>query len=441
MARRKIREFDAKKLLVEKLTSHPYRGILVDQRTDLEQLPTLFPWLLEQKLVIKPDQLFGKRGKLGLVLVNATFNQIKLYLQEHLNKEISIGKATDTLTHFLIEPYTPHEKEFYLSIGGSPKHQEQNNRLDPRAGTNIFFSFHGGVDLEEHWHLVTSQWIATGTELTHENVESLLQMREQASQQPLSILEKEKLVSFIKKSYQFFLDLDFTYLEFNPFTFNTQGDLILLDAVAEVDSCAAFLHEKEWKALSFPREFGKKMYPEELFIAELDEKSGSSLKLTILNPRGRIWNILSGGGASLIFLDTIAAYRNSIEIANYGEYSGNPTPEESYLYAKTILGLMTRYPDPLGKILIIGGGIANFTDIEKTLSGIIKALQEYQQQLRQQKISIFVRRGGPNYEKGLRLMEQTGKDLHLFIKVYGPETPMVDIIPMALQHLHTPPSQ
>jgi succinyl-CoA synthetase beta subunit len=41
--------------------------------------------------------------------------------------------------------------------------------------------------------------------------------------------------------------------------------------------------------------------------------------------------------------------------------------------------------------------------------GIVRALQEYQQQLIRHKVIIFVRRGGPNYQEGLRVMREVGK--------------------------------
>lgn len=46
--------------------------------------------------------------------------------------------------------------------------------------------------------------------------------------------------------------------------------------------------------------------------------------------------------------------------------SGNPNEEETYHYAKTILQLATRNPDGRNRVLLIGGGIANFTDVAKT---------------------------------------------------------------------------
>ena len=34
---------------------------------------------------------------------------------------------------------------------------------------------------------------------------------------------------------------------------------------------------------------------------DLDGKTGASLKLSILNPKGRIWTMVAGGGASVIY--------------------------------------------------------------------------------------------------------------------------------------------
>ena len=44
------------------------------------------------------------------------------------------------------------------------------------------------------------------------------------------------------------------------------------------------------------------------------------------------------------------------------------------------------------------------------VQGIVKALQEYQKSLLEHKVSIFVRRGGPNYQEGLRVMREIGDE-------------------------------
>jgi ATP-citrate lyase beta-subunit len=47
-------------------------------------------------------------------------------------------------------------------------------------------------------------------------------------------------------------------------------------------------------------------------------------------------------------------------------------------------------------------------------------------------VRIYVRRGGPNYELGLRNIRKAADKLGLQIEVYGPETHMTDIVRMAL---------
>jgi succinyl-CoA synthetase beta subunit len=145
-----------------------------------------------------------------------------------------------------------------------------------------------------------------------------------------------------------------------------------------------------------------------------------------------VWTLVGGGGASVIYADTVADLGFGSELANYGEYSGNPSRDETYEYTRTILDLMTRRKDPRGKVLLIGGGIANFTDVARTFAGLVQALTDYQEQLREHNVRIYVRRGGPNYQEGLRLMRELGEKIGVPIEVYGPELHMTQIVPMAL---------
>lgn len=84
---------------------------------------------------------------------------------------------------------------------------------------------------------------------------------------------------------------------------------------------------------------------------------------------GRIWTMAAGGGASVIYSDTVCELGGADELANYGEYSGAPNENQTYEYAKTILGLLCAHHHPKGKVLIIGGGIANFTNVAATFKG------------------------------------------------------------------------
>ena len=246
--------------------------------------------------------------------------------------------------------------------------------------------------------------------------------------------KKKMFEDFIKGLFKFYVDLGYAYLEINPFVVSG-NNIVPLDLVARIDDTAHFECGNKWGDLTFPAPFGRKFTREEQYIKEMDEKSGASLKLTVLNPKGRVWTMIAGGGASVIYTDTIVDLGFREELANYGEYSGNPTTDETYEYAKTILDLMTREKDPKGrpKYLLIGGGIANFTDVAKTFKGITMALREYKQKLKDTNVKIFVRRGGPNYQEGLKIMKELGKELGIPIEVYGPETHMTRIVNMALE--------
>jgi len=418
MAQKAIREYDAKKLLAkyfsEKGLDYPFKAVLITQDSKWKEVEKEHPWLKKEKLVVKPDQLFGKRGKHGLVLVNASLKEVKDWIKERMEKEVTIGKISDKLNHFLIEPFIPHESEYYLAI------------TMEREGDRIYMSDEGGVEIEEIWDRVKQVSVPV---LGDKKLKTLIEKN-----LPKGILEKEAFVQFAINIYQFFTDYHFTYLEFNPLTIK-DNMLYPLDVVARLDDTAHFECAEKWGDIEFPTPFGRKYRPEERYIQKLDAASGSSLKLTILNPYGRIWTMVAGGGASVVYTDTVSDLGFAHELGNYGEYSGNPTTDETYEYAKTILDLMTREPDKKGrpKVLIIGGGIANFTDVAKTFDGIIKALEDYADRLKAVNAKIYVRRGGPNYEKGLVRIREVCERLGLPIDVYGPEAHMTRVVKLALE--------
>jgi ATP-citrate lyase beta-subunit len=422
MAQRGIREFHGKKIMAKHWTTYfkglaKYDGkiVLVDPQTSMDELAKQNPWMKQEKLVVKPDQLIGKRGKHKLILLNATFDEAKKWLNERMNRDVTIGKVTDKLTHFLVEPFVPHDqnKEYYVAVTSN------------RESDIIYFSAHGGVDIEEVWDTVVTIQVPILSSIDEIKIKEKL---------PKEIPENEKelVTQFIKGLFKFYADLGYAYLEINPMAM-TKDAFIPLDTVARLDDTAQFMCGNKWVDIEFPAPFGRGLTKEEKFIKELDEKSGASMKLTVLNPKGRVWTLVAGGGASVVYTDTVFDLGFKDELANYGEYSGNPSTDETYQYAKTIIDLMTREKDPRGKILIIGGGIANFTDVAKTFTGIIKALDEHRQKLIDNNVRIFVRRGGPNYQEGLKNMKELGKSLGVPIEVFGPEAHMTSIVPMALK--------
>ncbi|KAK7846859.1 atp-citrate synthase alpha chain protein 2 [Quercus suber] len=77
--------------------------------------------------------------------------------------------------------------------------------------------------------------------------------------------------------------------------------------------------------------------------------------------------------------------------------------------------------------LVIGGGIANFIDVAATFNGIIRALKEKESKLKAARVHIYVRRGGPNYQKGLAKMRGLGEETGIPIEFYGLEATMTGI--------------
>jgi len=419
MAQRGIREYDAKSMLARYLPDYlknfAYQGevALAGPETDLEAMAAKYPWLESKRLVVKPDQLFGKRGKSGLILLDAPWEEAKSYIKENMGAEVVVGGVVGRLTHFLIEPFIEHTKEYYVAISSD------------YDGDIIFFSEAGGICVEENWDRVTQIRVDI-----LEGIDKL----DLASKLPESLGQRRgQVAEFIKALYQFYINGGFAYLEINPFTFS-DGKIIPLDLVAKLDDAEEYWKKRMWNGLEFPEPFGRSLTKEEMFIKELDSKTGASLKLTILNPKGIVWTMVAGGGASVIYADTICDLGYGKELCNYGEYSGDPNTEETYHYTRTILDLMTREPDSKGrdKMLLIGGAIANFTDVAKTFKGVVTALEEYQDRLRSTGVKIYVRRGGPNYELGLKLMHKLGESLGVPIDVFGPETHMTRIVPLAL---------
>jgi len=51
--------------------------------------------------------------------------------------------------------------------------------------------------------------------------------------------------------------------------------------------------------------------------------------------------------------DTICDMGGAAELANYGEYSGAPSEQQTYDYAKTILSLMCKQINPQGAHAVI----------------------------------------------------------------------------------------
>jgi len=419
LAQKSIYEYDAKKLIASQLPKYvpdfKYHNklVIIDCDTDIDNVIQQKPWIRNEKVVVKPDQLFGKRGKANLLLLDADCDEMKNFCYNNLERICEIGNVRGELKRLLVEPFIPHEEEYYVSL------------TSDRHSDIIHFSFEGGIFIEENWDKVHHVPVPIGMDIDSFDLKSKL---------PDLGKYEDVLIPFIKGLFHVYQDQDFTFLEINPFAITKDGTIVPLDVKARLDDTAQFLHPDTWgnpnDPIEFPAGFGQVLTEEESKISELDEKTGASLKLKILNPDGRVWTMVAGGGASVIYTDTIVDLGLGEELGNYGEYSGNPSREHTEIYAQTIINLITKHPDPRGraKFLIIGGGIANFTDVKATFTGIVNAIKNSVDKLKKANVKIYVRRGGPNEKQGLELMKKVGEETGIPIEVHDRYTHMTRVV-------------
>ncbi|KAL1852605.1 beta subunit of ATP citrate lyase [Paecilomyces lecythidis] len=426
-----------------------------DVKGVLDQAEATYPWLLTKgaKFVAKPDQLIKRRGKSGLLALNKSWEEAREWIEVRAGKEVQVETVKGALRQFLVEPFVPHpqETEYYININSV------------REGDWVLFTHEGGIDVGDVDAKAEKLLIPVNLKNYPSN--------EQIAATLLKNVPKgvhNVLVDFISRLYAVYVDCQFTYLEINPLVVipnedATSAEVHFLDLAAKLDQTAEFECGTKWAIarspaalglaitksegkvtidagppMEFPAPFGRELSKEEKFISDMDAKTGASLKLTVLNASGRIWTLVAGGGASVVYADAIASAGFVSELANYGEYSGAPTETQTYNYARTVLDLMLRAPmHPDGKVLFIGGGIANFTNVASTFKGVIRALREVAPVLNEHKTQIWVRRAGPNYQEGLKNIKAVGEELGLNMHVYGPDMHVSGIVPLALNGKQT----
>lgn len=386
MPRKKLSEYRSK-ILVNGALGLGYVGWSVTSLDDLDDIDGY------DEYVVKVDQAVKGRFKKGLVLLGI--------------KRGGLGSAAKQLfdkgySSLIVEPQINHDQksERYIALSHD------------RSGYHFAHSPHGGVDVEAHPESIkrstvteTFDWdkLAKATSLPAESLQTMLKL---------------------------FQDNHFAFLEINPYV--VQGKQVtILDVAIEVDDAGQYFtgawSGDDIRAAQAPSEAEK-------YVRELNDNSPASFSLTILNPDGAVFLLLSGGGASIVVADEVYNRGFGKQLANYGEYSGNPNTDETHLYTKQVLRLITHSKAPK-KILFIGGAVANFTDIANTFAGVIAAIDEVADELKKQKLKVYVRRGGPNQEIGLKKIEEALKKHGILGGVYDPHTSITDALGDALKGL------
>jgi succinyl-CoA synthetase beta subunit len=389
MPRKKISELRAKTILYHTL-GQTYHGVGLTAGSGWEKA-------VERladggSYVVKVDQGVKGRFKKGLVKLGRTKAQVAEDAAEFWQQGYE---------SVLVEPLLGHapESERYLAF---ERHRE---------GLIVSWSDRGGINVEDDPGAIRRGIFS----------ESL------AEQVGKSLGVPAEAVVALAKVFD---DDFFSFLEINPLV-ATEDGARLLDAAVEVDSEAAFFVDGRWTPEDFRTFEATAKLPQMEAVETLAAQSQASFRLAVLNPNGSIFLLLSGGGASVVLADEVFNQGLGAELGNYGEYSGNPNAEETQIYTRQIISLMLGSTAPR-KVLVIAGGVANFTDVRATFKGVIAALDEAKAEMREQGVRVYVRRGGPFEAEGLAMMHDYLEKEGLLGEVAGPEMLLSDIISHAV---------
>ncbi len=374
--------------------------VVVTSADELAKLGAVNDWLKKSKLVAKAHEAMGSRFKLGLVKVGLDLKGAVAAAKEMLGRQV----GSITVTQVIVSEMVPHKDEYYVAVKST------------REGSEVLAANCGGIEVESNWDRVKKLQVDVGEKPSEAALEKL------AKDAGFSGGLVKKVAEFAGKMFTCFDSEDAQYLEVNPVVAReSDGDLIALDAVTLLDGDAKFRHP-DWH-FSFAAEFGRAYTKDELDVMAVDSKIKGSVKF-IQIPGGNIAMLPAGGGASVYYSDAVVARGG--QLANYAEYSGDPPDWAVEVLTEKVASL----PDI--KHIIVGGAIANFTDVKKTFGGIIAGFRKARSDGKLKGVKIWVRRGGPNEKEGLELMRKL-KDEGFDIQVYDRKTPLTDIVDMALQ--------
>jgi ATP-citrate lyase beta-subunit len=357
-------------------------------------------WMRNSKLVVKAHEAIGSRMKLGLVKVDLDLAGAKKAVTEMLGKNVGSGL---TVSQVIVSEMVPHSAEYYIAVKST------------REGADLMMASVGGIEIESQWDKVQHVTIDVGEVASASAIEAA------AKKAGFSKDLVPKVTEFALKLFQCFDQEDAQYLEINPLVLNAAGELVALDAVTLLDGDAKFRHP-DWN-FTFASEFGRPYTSDERQIMEIDSRVKGSVKFIEI-PGGDTALLPAGGGASVFYSDAVVARGGTL--ANYAEYSGDPPDWAVEALTDKVCSL------PGIKRIIVGGAIANFTDVKKTFTGIIAGFRRAKADGKLKNVKIFVRRGGPKEAEGLAAMRALA-DEGFDIQVYDRHTPLTDIVDFAIQ--------
>ena len=262
----KLREYQAKKIFAEKGIPIPL-GKMVQT---VEQVDS-FVTGLKRPIILKPQLSFKGRGKLGIIAFANTPEEAT----KEAERLFSLTIKNEKIERLLVEEKVDIAQELYLSVA-----VDYGQRCPV-----IMISQRGGVDIEELAKTDPRALLKIPIHILNGLIrKDVTRIREFSS---------PEVARFAEQLYTIFREYDAEMVEINPMVKTSDGQLLAVDAVLNVNDDSMFRHPE---LMAYKKEIGSRDP-----IAE----QASANDWTYIDLSGDIAILSSGAGLTMTILDLI----------------------------------------------------------------------------------------------------------------------------------------
>ncbi len=351
-------------------------GLAAGAARDLEKLTGIKIW------AVKAQIHAGGRGKGGGVKIARTVEDVVNYANQIIGMQLvtpQTGPQGKLVRKVLVEqgiyysgPSEP--KEFYFSI--------LLNRSTSR--NMIMYSPRGGINIEEVAEETPDQIF---TEEIDPRVGVLpFQGRRIAFNLGLSGEAFKKMVNFVSKIYQAYIENDATLIEINPLFKTSDDKILVVDTKMVIDNNALFRHPE----IAAMRDINE----EDPMEVEAGQHQLNYVKLS-----GNVGCMVNGAGLAMATMDIIKL--SGGEPANFLDVGGSANAKRVEEAFRIIL------KDPNVKAILVNifGGIVR---CDRVANGIVDAYKN----IGEINLPIIVRLQGTNAEEAKQIIDNSGLKVH-----------------------------
>ena len=367
-----IHEYQAKQLLGEFGVNIPQGGLAYSP----EQAVYRASELGGSRWVVKAQIYSGGRGKAGGIKVCGDSHEIWDASESLLGRRLvtaQTGPAGKPIYRLYVEPAFNILSEKYFGLV-----LDRSRECIVAVG-----SAEGGMDIEE---LAESRPDAIiRTEIEPAVGMQMFQAKRLAYQIGFDAQDTGQAANIFLRAYRAFRDLDATMLEINPLAVTAEGGVLALDAKMTFDDNALFRH-------SMISEFRDKSQEDP------NEMEAADRGLSYVGLEGNIGCIVNGAGLAMATMDIIKLRGG--EPANFMDIGGGASPSRVAKAFRLVLS------DPKVKAILVNI-FAGINRCDWVAEGVIEAVRRFEPG-----IPVVVRLSGTNMDEGLRMIRESGLQIH-----------------------------